>query len=327
MNAEIHGADAPRVWALADERAGNRSQCLGVAEALGLGFEVRDLAYTAAAAMPNFVIGASFAGLDADSRVHLAPPWPEVVVAAGRRTAPVARHIKRLDGGRTFLVQVMYPGDAGVDDFDLIAAPGHDTLAERPNLIRTIGAPHRITPKALAAAADQWRGRLAGLPAPRIALIVGGSTRRRRFTDAMARELGARVSRMAADAGGSLLVSTSRRTGAAGEALLGEIAVPSHVYRWGDGGDNPYLGYLGLADAVVVTGDSVSMCTEACAVPNPVHIFAPEALTTAKHARLHDQLYAKGYARPLGDSFEAWTHPPLNPANDVAQEVRRRLGL
>ena len=319
--------DAPVVWALVDDRAGNRSQCLGVAEALGLGFAIRELSYGWAGRLPNVLLGASFAGLTAASRAALRSPWPGLVVTAGRRTAPVARAIKRLAGGRTFLVQVMDPGRAGAGAFDLIAQPRHDLPAGRPGTFPITGAPHRITPSLLNAAAQRWRPRLKGLPRPWIALIVGGSTRRRAFDAETARTLGRMASAMARDAGGSLLVSTSRRTGAAAAALSAAIDVPSHVYRWGEGGDNPYPGYLALADAVVVTGDSVSMCSEACATAGPVYIYAPTETTQAKHARLHAELFAAGYARPMTGALEAWSHPPLNPAAEVAREIRRRLGL
>ena len=325
MDTDNPPAAGPAVWLLIDDRAGNRSQCLGVAEALGLPFEVRGLEYTAAGALPQFILGASFFGLTAKSRAELAPPWPGLVIAAGRRTAPVARRIKRVNGGATCLVQIMDPGSTGAGEFDLIAAPRHDTITERPNVMRITGAPHRITPARLTAAAAEWRGRFADLPRPWIALIVGGSTRRRTFTDAMARELGRVASAMAADAGGALLVTTSRRTGAAARALLGEIAVPRRVYRWGDEGVNPYYGYLAVADAVIVTGDSVSMCSEACATTGPVYIYAPKALSAAKHARLHSELFEKGYARPLAGRLETWTHAPLNPAEDVARAVRQRM--
>ncbi len=321
------GGSQPSIWALLDDRAGNRSQCLGVAESLGLRFETRDLQYTVAAALPNVVMGASFAGLTAGSRAHLAPSWPDVIVAAGRRTAPVARRIKRLNGGHTFLTQIMYPGAAGAGEFDLIAAPRHDERPGSPGLIHTTGAPHRLTPARLEEAARQWQERLADLPRPRVALAVGGSTRRRRFTGDMARELGRTANDVTADAGGSLLVSTSRRTGEAADTLIGQISVATHVYRWGDSGDNPYLGHLGLADAIIVTGDSVSMCSEACAGTGPVYIYAPDALTITKHARLHKELFEKGYARPWDGTLETWSHPPLNAAGDIAQAVRKRLGL
>ena len=241
MTGKSSPQGAPVVWALVDDRAGNRGQCLGVAESLGLGFAIRELSYGWAGSLPNVLLGASFAGLTAASRAALGPPWPELVVTAGRRTAPVARAIKRLAGGRTFLAQVMDPGRAGAAAFDLIAQPRHDRSAGRPGTFLITGAPHRITPALLDAAAERWRPRLEGLPRPWIALIVGGSTRRRAFRTEAARTLGRMASAMARDAGGALLVSTSRRTGAAAAAALSAaIDAPSHVYRWGEGGDNPY---------------------------------------------------------------------------------------
>ena len=328
MTASRSANKEPLVWALTDDRAGNRSQCLGVADALGLPYVEKPLAYGRAAGLPNALIGASFKGLKKTSRESLMPPWPDVAIAAGRRTAPVARNIARLSGGRCFLAQIMYPGP-GAKEFGLIAVPAHDRPRRGGNVVTMTGAPHGLDAARLKAAAHQWRGRFDDLPRPWIALIVGGSTRRRKFTAKMARELAARASKMALTAGGSLLVTTSRRTGAAAGVLIDAITAPCRVHRWGkdEAAANPYAGYLALADAVVVTGDSASMCTEACATSAPVYIFAPPALTVAKHARLHEDLYAKGYAKPLGELYQPWSHPPLNPAQDVAAAIRQRLGM
>ena len=310
-------------WALLDERAGNRAQCLGVARALGFPFEIRELEYARAAVVPNPLLGASFRGLSKRARRRLQPPWPELVIAAGRRTAPVARAVRRASAA--FIVQIMFPGVAGSDDFALIAVPRHDRIRERANVIRMTGAPHELTRAGLEEAAGRWRARLEHLPRPRIALIVGGSTRRRVFSSDMAAELGGLSAAIARESGGSLMVTTSRRTGRAAAALIEACDAPRHVHRWEDGGENPYVAYLGLADAVVVGGDSVSMCSEACVSPAPVYIFAPATLITPKHARFHAELFEGGYARPLTDRLEHWSHAPLDAAGEVAAEIKRRL--
>ncbi len=317
----------PIFWLLLDNRAGNRSQVMGTAEALGLCYFKKELEYTVAGALPNTVLGSSFLRLTRNARAGLCPPWPDLVVAAGRRTAPIARYIKKKNGGRTFLTQIMYPGKTAIDDFGLVVAPHHDSLPERSNFLQVTGAPHGITQKRLAAAALDWKGRFDYLPAPHIAVIVGGDTKRRHFSPDFARDLGKRVANMARRQGGSLLITTSRRTQPDAAKALLEAAegVPSHIFCWGDEGNNPYLGYLSSADAVVVTGDSMSMCSEACAVSRPVYIYAPKKLTTHKHGRLHKDLFAKGYARPLGYELEQWTHAPLNAANDIAAEIRKRI--
>lgn len=314
---------APTVWALTDERAGNRGQVLGVSEALGVPFDTKEIRYGPLARLPNGLLGASLAGLTEQSRMVLIPPWPDVVIAAGRRAAPVLRAIKRHGNGRPFVVQLMDPGGRR-DDLDLIAVPAHDGLAPAPNIIHTVGSPHRITAERLAAARREWLPRLQHLPSPRIAVMVGGPTKRRGFTTEMAQTLARTASRLAAEAGGSLLVSTSRRTGDAADDLITAVAVPHHAYRYGDAGENPYLGYLAVADAIIVTGDSASMCTEACATEAPVYIYAPPGYAIAKHRRLHQSLFDQGCARPLGGQLETWRYGPVNPAGAIAAEILAR---
>lgn len=316
------------IWVLADDRAGNVSQCLGVAEALGLPYEVKAIRYDRLGALPNALRGSGLMGVRDESRALLVPPWPRLVIAAGRRTAPVARWIKRRSGA--FLVQIMDPGFPGRSDFDLIAAPTHDNPQADSRVLPIIGAPHRVTPARLEAEAAAWRDRFAHLPRPWVAVIVGGATRRKPFPVEMAAALGRRVADLAAVSGGSVLLTTSRRTGAAQERALAEaLPEPRWLHLYSQGGDNPYFGFLALADAIIVTGDSVSMCCEACAAPAPVFIWAPEGWVAAKHARLHASLFEGGMARPLdgAGSLEGWERPRLDAAGDIARAIRERLGI
>lgn len=316
----------PVVWVLSDDRAGNTSQALGVAEALGWEFITKDVRYTWAGRLPNLLRQASLIGVDAASGAAMVSPWPDLVIAAGRRTAPVARWIKRRNPA-AYLCQIMWPGATGLKDFDLIAVPSHDHLPGlRDNVMRVTGAPHRVTEGRLAIEAARWHGRLGSLKRPLFALIVGGSTKNRTFTTEMARDLGEQVGAMVRANAGSLVVTTSRRTGREAEtALMESLPAPAHVFRWGDKGENPYFGYLAHASAVIVTGDSVSMVSEACATQAPVYVYAPPALITPKHARLHQNLYALGLAEPLSGLYRPWVHPPLNAASDIAATIRRAL--
>lgn len=320
----------PLVWVLADERPGNRSQGLGVAEALGFPFAVKEIRYGRLGELPNVLLGASFFGLTEDSREALAPPWPDIAIGAGRRVAPVARRIKRLAENRTFIVQIMNPGWLDVREIDLVAVPHHDQTKPGKNIFPVTGAPHQVREETLAKAADEWRDRLAHLPKPWIAVLVGGSAKGRALEGAPIDELASRLDAFAKRTGGSLLVTSSRRTAPeAMEALLARLTVPLYAHRWNQGGENPYFGFLALADAVVVTGDSMSMCSEACASGAPVYIFAREEFVTPKYARLHRELYDLGFARPLSDAAVAGrgSQVRLNAAEAIAAEIRMRLGL
>ncbi len=324
--------DPPTVWVLKDPRAGTAAQALGVAEALGCPFEVKDLDYNPLSRLPNVLIGAGTAGLTRESARGLAEPWPDLVITAGRRSAPVARWVKRRSGGRSRCVQIMYPGAGGLAEFDLVAVPNHDAVPAAANLIRITGAPHRLTAGKLAAARREWNEELGRLPRPLVALLVGGATRRRAFTAGQAATLGRRAAALVSG-GGTILATTSRRTGpeaaAALERALSE-AVPDQFrfYRFGDPRPNPYLGYLACSDAVVVTGESISMACEACAGGKQVYIFAPEGHLSERHGRFVAELIEAGFARPLGDRLEDWTPPgPLDTAGAVARAIRERLAI
>lgn len=320
-------ANKPVVWVLADDRAGNVNQCLGVAEALGLGFSQKDIRYNSFAKLPNVLLGATLCGVTKESRDSIKAPWPDIVIAAGRRTAPVARYIKKQSENKTTLVQIMHPGRSGAADFDLICVPVHDGKTLASNEMSMVGAPHRVNETKLAAAKEHWQDSFADLPAPKIALIVGGATKDKVFNEAMAAQLGRMINQMAQDQNGSLLVTTSRRTGQAAEALLSEIDVPSYRFKWGDEGENPYFGFLSHADYIVVTGDSVSMCSEACATGKPVLIYAPGEMISDKHKRMVQSLYDTGCAGPFEGGLMSNNGQPLNAAKDIAARIREICGL
>jgi mitochondrial fission protein ELM1 len=321
------------MWLLTDDRPGNAAQVLGVAEALGLAYVRKEIRYTALGKLPNIVRASTLMGVTDDTAAQLGAPWPDLVISAGRRTAPVARWIRKVADKPVRLVHIMNPGVAGAADFDLIAVPNHD--CEKPdgdasNVLRITGAPHRFSAARLAAEAEEWESKLAHLPRPFIALLVGGATRQRPFPAELAKDLGTQVNAMARATGGSVLLSTSRRTGAEAEiALLAALDTPRHAYLWGqernNTAPNPYGGYLALADMIVVTGDSVSMCSEACAGSSAAYIYAPQGMVAPKHARLHDELYRLGLAKPFTGVYEPFAHPPLNAAEAVAARIEKLL--
>ncbi|WP_291295225.1 mitochondrial fission ELM1 family protein [Elioraea sp.] len=311
------------VWVLADPRAGTAAQALGIAERLGEPFAVKPLGWTALSRLPNLLPWGSLTGLTAEARAALAPPWPKLVIAAGRRAAPVALWLKRRSGAR--LVHVMRPGIAP-DRFDLLVIPVHDAPATTANILQVIGAPHRMTPSVLAEAAARLAPRIAELPRPRVALLVGGPVRAEGLDPALARDLATRVAGLALAAGGSVLATTSRRTGTLAEEALaaGLDAVPHLLHRFGKAGENPYAGLLGAADAIVVTGDSVSMLSEACMSEAPVFFWSPPGLAGPRHARFHASLVAAGLAAPLADTLEGAERARLDEASRVAGEIRAR---
>jgi mitochondrial fission protein ELM1 len=93
---------------------------------------------------------------------------------------------------------------------------------------------------------------------------------------------------------------------------------------WDGTGENPYFGYLGLADAIVATADSVNMVTEACATGKPVHVFHPPG-GSAKFRRFHRSFEEAGYTRPFAGKLEKWSYDPPRETARVAAAIRARL--
>jgi mitochondrial fission protein ELM1 len=219
------------------------------------------------------VVGASLASLKPNCVRKIAPPWPDVAIGVGRRCVPVALWIREHSGGKTKLVQIGRPR-APLSWFDLVITTPQYGLPEAPNVLH-LPLPPVGNASAAAAEIRRWRDEFEGLPRPWIALLVGGRRWPFRFDADAAARLAREASATARRLGGSLLVSTSPRTGAAQvEALRRALDAAAYVHEWSAEADNPHHAVLQLADRFIVTGESVSMTAEACLTGKPVQIFA-----------------------------------------------------
>lgn len=300
-------------------RPGHANQAIGTAEALGLPFDLKALEWGPLARLPNAVLGGSLAGLAGSSADGLAPPWPDLVIAAGRRTAPVARWLRARSGCRC--VQLMWPGSS--DGLDLVIVPAHDRAAGRPDVSTIAAAPHRLTSGKLEAAAAALAPALAGLSRPWVACLVGGSRAGVRFGLGEASALARLASVLAGSVGGSLLVVASRRTGEqAMQALSSCLTAPHRIFAPSTPFD-VYAGILGTADEVIVTADSASMLAEACAVGRPVRLFRPPEWRLGKLDRL--QVSLAGWLRPLDAPVQPASLPRLDSSGQAAALIRELL--
>lgn len=302
---------SPTVWVLLDEKPGHDTQSLGLANNLGWPYEEKRLQFNWRGELPNSMVKGSVASLKASSAPIAEPPWPDLLIAAGRRTVPIAEWVRQHSLGRTRTVQIGRIGTCRDDHFDVGVAPDYAGLYPDPRRLETAMPLTRVCQESLAAAADRWRDELGSIKEPRVALLVGGTNVEHEFSPACARDLGESVKSMVDAMGGSVLVSTSRRTSkAAAEILLSALGSScSHAYVWqtdNENSENPYMGYLALADAFVVTGESASMLAEACTTGKPVAIF-PLPVRSAGIAAwvrsvgrwLGDAVARRAYARPL----------------------------
>ena len=318
------------VWIISDGKAGDINQCLGVVEELGLTADIRLIA-------PRWPFSAltPLGPLDPKDRPDragsaIAPPFPDIAIASGRRTIAYLRAIKTASGGRCFTVYLKDPrmikhASIGSRAADLIWAPDHDHL-EGANVISTLTSPHRVSQLRLAAARNGPDPRLAFLAAPRIALLLGGDSRHHRFEDADIARLGGVIAGLVADGSGHLMVSPSRRTPPVLAEAIRSLAQRTGGFYWDGSGDNPYLAILALADHVIVTADSINMIGEALATGRTVHIFEP-AGGTRKSREFLGALLGRGLVRRLACGFNTVRYDPIDATPAIAREIERRFAI
>jgi len=283
IRAQGQPEQPPAVWVLEGAKTGDNAQLRRLAEALGWPAESKPLDHNKLHMLPNALLGASLANLREASRDRLTPPWPDVVIASGKRNSGVARWIKRQSGGRTKLIHVGRPW-ARLDAFDLIITTPQYRLPLRDNVHRN---PLPITPidtRALAQHRDRILDKFAELPRPRIALLVGGDSWSYTFGPSTARRIGQHASRLAGNSGGSLLVATGPRTRRRPtEELFAALDAPCRTHDFNSAGTgNRYLDFLAVADKVVVTGDSASMIADAMATGREVDVLPLPRRTLAR---------------------------------------------
>jgi mitochondrial fission protein ELM1 len=270
----------PRVWILDDDKVGHVIQSRALAEALRWPVEIKPLSFNRWQYLSNKFLGATLRHLDRAHAAALRPPWPDLVISVGGRSASVSRWIGEQSAGGTRLVHLGRKGGEVADQFDLTVVCSHFRQLAHPRRMETIAPLNPMDDDALRAAAERWRDLFAEAPRPRIALVVGGTSALHRLDAATARTLGEDVRAFADASGGSVFAITSPRTGsAAADAVEGGLGPDTDVRRWrADDPDNPYRGYLALADIIVVTGESESMLSEAAATGKPLLIYPlPEA--------------------------------------------------
>ena len=321
----VSGRAATICWVVTDGKPGMENQCLGLVEAMGLVATVKRLHLHRL--WRELGLKLDWSPGFALKRNGIVPPWPDLLIASGRTSVVASLYVKAASGGRTFTVQIQRPV-VSIDRFDRVIVPQHDQLRGE-NVILMSGALHRVTPELLRSEAARLAPRVAHLPQPYVAVMLGGgstaiSPLRRWSAYRLGRkqltEIADQLVALARNEDVGLLVTASRRTDPADLAHFRAILRGCPAVIWDGRGENPYFGILGLANSFIVTCDSVNMISEACSTDKPVQIIKLPG-RSQKFARFHQNLMAADRIRYFNGTLAHWHPEPLREKERVAALV------
>ena len=250
---------------------------------------------------------------------------PAIIITCGRRMAGTSIALNRLSKAHAAGTRTIHIQDPRLPPhyFDILIVPQHDP-ARGANVITSLASLNRLDMSKIADAASQLDKKWRALPAPRVAVLLGGTNRRYGISAMMAKDMAKRLADFATKTGASLALIPSRRTPANLVTQL-TTALGSLPYAVMDQAENnPYPGILGLVDAVIVTSDSVNMISEATITGLPV-LIAEWQSETGRIGAFHDAMTAAGHIAPLRDQLPQDGFTPLVEMPAIVKSVLAQL--
>lgn len=341
---------ALRVWVLSDGQPGHYSLARGVLAALERvrPLEVHWLEVRLHIGLARNVLRALL------NRAHRMPPLAllqlfyrmpalpaggcDLIVSAGGKTSFANAWLAgRLNAGNLFFGSLRRLSPAL---FSLVVTLEPLKPAADNNLVLEL-PPGGLDAQALQRKGQALRQRVADEARSLWLLMVGGNGAGYRYSDRDWRQLGEALNGLAQRYGVRWLVLSSPRTGASGERRLSD-AVDRRVVAdacWYTGAQPERVQqYLGAADAVFVTEDSMTMLTEAIYSQKPVVSLAPESVQpTARFCSMIAHFEERRWL--VRQSIEALSRPdarpglarcqPLDasPVESLSKALRRYLKL
>jgi mitochondrial fission protein ELM1 len=274
-------------------------------------------------ALPPDLWPAPLGALAPDQRALLTPPWPDLWIAAGRRSIPYSRLMRKLSGGKTLVVQTQNPR-VGLKAFDLVIPPEHDGVAPAPNVFPIIGPPVWFSRQRVEDAQARF-GHLRAIQRQKVLVSIGGNSKTHKMSEANVAAIEAALQRLSE--GRTFWITVSRRTPEHARVRFRRLASTLNAVFWENeerDGPNPYVAFLSMCDVAMVTCESANMIADPAFFGKPVHLLKLDG-GSPRFDRLHKGFIDRNAARWFTGSPTGWTYAPLREAARAANEIVRRV--
>jgi KDO2-lipid IV(A) lauroyltransferase len=216
----------------------------------------------------------------------------DIVISCGSSLAAVNLFLSKENLAKSIVI--MKPGLLSLSKFNLNLIPRHDRPPHRLNVVITEAAPNLIDSKKMAEDLERLKSTcqlsVSNIDVPKVGLLIGGDTKEYLLSKEIMEKVLNEIKMVVERLNGEVLATTSRRTSRGIEILAKEklanfdkcklliIANEKNI-------EGAVGGILGLSQIVVVSGESVSMVSEAASSGKYVIVFEPQALCASNKPR------------------------------------------
>ena len=251
--------------------------------------------------------------------------YPSIMVTCGRRMAGISIALKTCANRAGVNMTTIHLQDPRLDPtcFDMLIVPQHDRV-RGDNVIVTKAALNRMNQSHIAASANTLPQQWQAAASPRVAVMIGGDNRRYKISHNMATHMAKQLAAFATTNNANLFLVPSRRCPDTVLRHLQTALPPDHCMIATNDQPNPYPGILAMADAVIVTSDSVNMASEAASTGKPV-LIAYWRAETGRIAKFHQTMQDSNHTAPLTQLLPAGPFVPLDESAMIRQQISARL--
>ncbi|MFL2815467.1 MAG: mitochondrial fission ELM1 family protein [Alphaproteobacteria bacterium] len=301
-------------WILSSGLIGCENQCLGVIERLGIETEIKKIKPSMAVSL-FAPYGTPFLN------PQVREPWPDLVIAAGRKTIPYLKYIRKASKKEC---KTIYLQDPRIDskEFDIVWAPEHDSI-EGSNIIKTITSPNRVTNELLNYHHDEWLDKLSKLKGPFIGFLIGGKSKAYNFNDAECEKIIQALNFVISN-GYTPLITLSRRSPKKLSNRIKNLLINEKNLFYDGQGDNPYFAILKASEIIITTPDSANMISEAINVPKPVYYIDIKS-NSKRFNKFINTLVNSGHIRPFENNIDYFQNKKLDPTKEIVDYIYKNL--
>lgn len=236
--------------------------------------------------------------LKEESQKALEKATADFIIAAGSGLAPVQQLLAEETGAKKVVI-MKPPFPYAAMDYDLAVVPAHDSGLMPKRNFRCVIMPSGYQSRDRSAELERLKVEIGDTKKIRTAVFVGGRTRGFDITIPDAEKLATVLKRVAKN-GTEYMLTTSRRTSGPVEQFLKNALAQDPACRFlviANEDNPPYAagGMMGVADVIIVTGDSLAMISEAVGTGKKVIMLdLGQGDLPAKHCRFHEVLARRG---------------------------------